>query len=428
MKTAARRPNAFSARQLLVWLAFTQPCAAMALEQPSVPVTGAVSRAVKHEVQPGQPAYDYAPAAMVDDGLYKAWWCGTGPQGSYDYIYYDTATDFDGTWGSYRTVFSPTQQKYDFDGEHTCDPDVIREDGNYYMYYGGLATPDTPSRRTKIGIASSPDGKSWTRREGGKALIGPKLPQNGDAYGAGQPSVVKVNGMYYMIYTTVWRPTPNGPLTGGEFVIRSRSRLFRTDTQELRNSGWVNIGENSDGTLAVNRERPLFGGDHVYNMAYLANHNVFVLISANSDLRFYDLNFNPVASPIQVSSPNTKEQRGFVRSHLGHLYLADSLRYNVRMMMARWTGSGDPNNIFYYDLGRQTFQLQIAGGQIGPSGYTICAHENQTCPLYAPSKVAYGTAGKFTYQDISATSVSCNNSTFGDPYPGKVKACFYKVK
>ena len=61
----------------------------------------------------------------------------------------------------------------------------------------------------------------------------------------------------------------------------------------------------------------------------------------------------------------------------------------------------------------------------GPSGYTKCSDENQSCSFSNTANVAYGCDSSFYYKDAT-NNIWCSNSTFGDPAPGVVKACFYK--
>jgi hypothetical protein len=72
----------------------------------------------------------------------------------------------------------------------------------------------------------------------------------------------------------------------------------------------------------------------------------------------------------------------------------------------------------------------IPGGSVGntggPAGYTYCANENGTCSFSGTANVAFGADTHFNY--LSATnSIACNTTTFGDPYPGVVKACYYQL-
>src|SRR5262249_22045323 len=111
-----------------------------------------------------QSTYDYSPSVM-QDGPYRMWWCcGLGG----DHVCYAEADSLDGPWhargsvaaNSFNDVFGPTHSAATFDGTHTCDPSVIRVDGNYYMYYGGL-TENVPQSWTRIGVAHSADGVTW---------------------------------------------------------------------------------------------------------------------------------------------------------------------------------------------------------------------------------------------------------------------------
>ena len=66
------------------------------------------------------------------------------------------------------------------------------------------------------------------------------------------------------------------------------------------------------------------------------------------------------------------------------------------------------------------------GNTGGPAGYTWCANENGTCTFSGTANVAFGADTHFNY--LSATnSIACNTSTFGDPYPGVAKACYYQI-
>lgn len=130
--------------------------------------------------------YDYAPAVMRDDnGIYKMWWCGqslTGlPGGPWDpafgdHIMYSESTSLDGPWSYPVSVLEGTNDPAATrDALSTCDPSVIRVNGVYWMYYGstsfepyGCVNPDGSlhSGTTRIGVAYSADGRSWTRVDG----------------------------------------------------------------------------------------------------------------------------------------------------------------------------------------------------------------------------------------------------------------------
>lgn len=188
-------------------------------------------------------SYDYVPSVM-HDGVYRMWWCG-GVAG--DHILYAEASSLDGPWhshgsstpGSWDDVFQPTGNAADFDGTHTCDPSVIRVAGKYYMYYGGYpSTADGDT--TRIGVASSDDGFSWTRLNGGKPIVVPATDYHAavNKYGAGQPSVTFVDGKFVLVFTDTTGLDINPGNGAGIFVLRSQDPTFQSGVEELSAAGF----------------------------------------------------------------------------------------------------------------------------------------------------------------------------------------------
>ncbi|MCA9599120.1 MAG: hypothetical protein KC776_37675 [Myxococcales bacterium] len=198
-----------------------------------------------------RPSYDYAPSVM-HDGVYRMWWCG-GIAG--DHILYAEAASLDGPWhahgstapNSYDDVFSPTGVVGDFDGAHTCDPSVVRVNGTYVMFYGGLGKDGTPNNTTRIGVAQSDDGFSWTRLNGGKPIIGPaqSLAGKPNTYGAGQPSAFYKDGKYYLAFTDTSAAGANPGNGAGQFVLRSSDPTFQSGVEELGATGFAPQQPNS---------------------------------------------------------------------------------------------------------------------------------------------------------------------------------------
>jgi alpha-L-rhamnosidase len=58
-----------------------------------------------------------------------------------------------------------------------------------------------------------------------------------------------------------------------------------------------------------------------------------------------------------------------------------------------------------------------------PSGSTYCAAENGLCAFSGSAVVAYGAGGTFTQKTLTG-GTPCDNTVFGDPNVGTVKACF----
>ncbi len=59
-----------------------------------------------------------------------------------------------------------------------------------------------------------------------------------------------------------------------------------------------------------------------------------------------------------------------------------------------------------------------------PAGYTLCATEGQQCNFSGTANVIYGANNTWTSPRSFTDSVSCNNSTFGDPLMQVLKACY----
>jgi hypothetical protein len=58
--------------------------------------------------------------------------------------------------------------------------------------------------------------------------------------------------------------------------------------------------------------------------------------------------------------------------------------------------------------------------------YTYCAKERTDCDFSGTRLIQYGANGTYTYK-VASDGVSCNNSVFGDPLRGTVKACAYSA-
>jgi hypothetical protein len=212
----------------------------------------------EHTIVIARPSYDYQPTIIKEpvpartkdrkkgqDGTgetrYRMWWCGGGVEG--DYVMYAEAAALNGPWSAARAVFKPTGRKTDFDGVHTCDPSIVRADGAYYMFYGGwnnVAWDKPGGRITEIGVAKSTDGFTWTRLNGGRAIITatrgighPDFASLPNKYGAGQPSVTVLNGLFYLIYTDTTGLGGHPANGSGVYVLRSADPTFQANVEEL---------------------------------------------------------------------------------------------------------------------------------------------------------------------------------------------------
>lgn len=185
--------------------------------------------------------YDYAPCIVQgDDGVFHMYWCGCPTGGNGDKVFHSVASNPRGPWRTpYDYALEPTGNAADHDGKHTCDPNVIKVGGTYYLYYGSnYADPGS----TAIGVAQSVDGVHFTRMNGGKALFtaaDPNPPPHRQ-YGAGQPAVFYRDGWFHMSMSDSTAPGASPVHGAGQFMMRARDPEFREDLQEFTQAGWAN--------------------------------------------------------------------------------------------------------------------------------------------------------------------------------------------
>jgi hypothetical protein len=59
------------------------------------------------------------------------------------------------------------------------------------------------------------------------------------------------------------------------------------------------------------------------------------------------------------------------------------------------------------------------------SEWIVCADENQYCMVPGTKMVRYGTGNQWTMKKAT-DRIYCSNDVFGDPAPGRAKACYYQ--
>ncbi|WP_130343627.1 beta-xylosidase [Herbihabitans rhizosphaerae] len=262
--------------------------------------------------------YNYAPALMAEGGRYRMWWCsqlGAAPPPGDDVLYAESST----LDGPFRTnggappapVFSGSPGG--FDKVHTCDPSVIKVGGTYYLYYTGAAGDH--ARGNAIGLATSPDGITWTRANNGGQILAPSNEVHREnIYGSGQPSALYLDGRFYLMFTDT-----TGAAAGwngaGQFVLRSPDPAFGREVESLTPQGFRTI----PGTVG-NRSRSIvdaFSADWMWVPA-LDAFAVAHETDGGTTITFWDRDFrrHPY-HPVVVRGP-WQEGPGLARTPLGH--------------------------------------------------------------------------------------------------------------
>ncbi len=189
-------------------------------------------------------SYNYAPAVIRDGAHYHLYWCA-GVAG--DYVLHAEASDLRGPWhgagkSGYDQAIVPSGSPDKFDGQHACDPNVLKVAGKFYLYYGGLPHPN--SGLTAIGVAVSDDAVHFTRLNDGNPIVtaaktNPAWETSKLTYGAGQPAAVYLAPYVYLSFSDSTGAGAN-PINGaGQFVLRSKDPSFAGGVQEFTGRGWA---------------------------------------------------------------------------------------------------------------------------------------------------------------------------------------------
>jgi hypothetical protein len=150
--------------------------------------------------------YTYGPSIIYTRGAYHMYFCSNGAGSNnlnWDNVRHESSTDLV-HWSAPDNVLVPTVYE-----RSNCDPSIVFSNGFYYLYYGGNVTTD----QTVVFVARSanPDGPflkytpqgTWESQPAlSQIVIAPVNPDpTGTYYGAGEPSVVIRNGVFYMWYS-----------------------------------------------------------------------------------------------------------------------------------------------------------------------------------------------------------------------------------
>ncbi|HEX6346978.1 beta-xylosidase [Umezawaea sp.] len=270
----------------------------------------------------GDSPYNYGPTVLVEDGRNRMWWCsqlGVAVPAGDDLLYAESASltgPFAGRDGSVaQPVLSGSVTG--FDGVHTCDPSVIHVGQTYYLYYTGASGDH--AHGNAIGVATSTDGISWQRANGGQPIIGPAYDTTRDnTYGAGQPAALHVNGWFYLMFTDT-TGSAAGWNGAGQFVLRSKDPLFLAGVQALGVRGFSAVsGTNSPRARSV---VDAFSADWMWVEAL----DAFAIAhetETGTSITFWNADFT-VQPYARITVPGPwREGPGLVRTSEGHAPIA----------------------------------------------------------------------------------------------------------
>jgi hypothetical protein len=296
--------------------------------------------------------YNYGPSVMVDGGRYRMWWCSqlgvANPPG--DDILLAESTSLDGGFaGPDGTPGTPVLSGSGggFDAMHVCDPSVVKAGGVYYLYYTGSAGDHLHGNT--IGVATSLDGRVWTRANGGRPIVLPaRNVINDNPYGAGQPAAVYLDGWFYLMFTdTTGRDVGwNG---AGQFVLRSTDPTFGSHVETLSPGGFRSMTDTASRFHSV---VDAFSADLMWVDAL----NAFAIAHETDEgttITFWDKDFRVTPyRPIVVAGP-WREGPGLVRRSDGHAIVpVDAACDTVPIDLVRGTrqGAAGPTDLRHFGI------------------------------------------------------------------------------
>ncbi|KAA9160323.1 beta-xylosidase [Amycolatopsis acidicola] len=264
---------------------------------------------------PGAP-YNYGPSVMLDGGKTRMWWCsqypGALPPG--DDILYGESASLDGPFTGPGGGVPPAV----LSGDPGHFDGVHTCDpsvirvNGIYYLYYTGAAGDH-ALGNSIGLATSTDGVTWNRAPG--PIVSPSHDVHRDnLYGAGQPSAVYVDGWFYLMFTDT-----TGKAAGwngaGQFVLRAQDPAFTENVESLGDNGFS--AASSTAAPRVKSVADAFSAD----LEWVDALDAFAIAHETQDgttISFWNADFT--ASPYQpVVLPGAwQEGPGLARSADGH--------------------------------------------------------------------------------------------------------------
>ena len=149
--------------------------------------------------------YRYGPSMIRNaDGSIDAYFSAPGVFDQWDWIFYRHSPDGGKSWTVEKAVLQPTPDSPDF--YSCCDPGIVKSGDYYYLAYTSTVAEGGVDNNVFVARSKSLDGpfEKWNG-SGWGGRPSPIIDYTGDpaTYGAGEPSMVVLDGKLYLYYT--WR-------------------------------------------------------------------------------------------------------------------------------------------------------------------------------------------------------------------------------
>lgn len=189
----------------------------------------------------GDSPYNYAPGVMTDGARTRMWWCsqlGKARPAGDDVLYAEASSPA----GPFRAP-GGSRATAVFSGNPGHFDGVHTCDPSVvkvdgtYFMYYTGAAGDH-AHGNAIGLATSSDGVTWQRANDGEPIVTPSYDRPGqNGYGVGQPSAVYLDGWFYLMFTDTTARVA-GWNGAGQFVLRAKDPAFTSELQALGDDGF----------------------------------------------------------------------------------------------------------------------------------------------------------------------------------------------
>ncbi|WP_083940230.1 glycoside hydrolase family protein, partial [Saccharomonospora saliphila] len=198
--------------------------------------------------------YNYGPSLLVENGRVRMWWCsqyGSAEPAGDDILHAEAPTP-DGPF----TGPGGGIPRAVFSGDPGGFDAVHTCDPSVlrvdgtYYLYYTGAAGET-AHGNAIGLATSDDGVHWTRVGDGPIVTPAHDTHRDNTYGAGQPAAVHVDGWFYLMFTDTTARAA-GWNGAGQFVLRSPDPAFADGVEALGPDGFAPVpGTDAPRTASV---------------------------------------------------------------------------------------------------------------------------------------------------------------------------------
>ncbi|MEU3269449.1 beta-xylosidase [Saccharomonospora sp. NPDC006951] len=267
--------------------------------------------------------YNYGPTVMMDGGRTRMWWCsqyGSAPPPGDDILYAEADTP-DGPFAGPGGGIP----KAVFSGNPGRFDAVHTCDPSVirvdgtYYMYYTGAAGDH-ALGNAIGLATSTDGQNWTRPSE-EPVIKPAHDEHRDnTYGAGQPAAVYLDGWFYVMFTdTTGRAA--GWNGAGQFLLRAKDPTFSAGVESLSPTGFTRVADTE--TVRTNSLVDAFSADLMWVDA-LAAFAIAHQTEHGTTITFWNRDFTATPYEPVLIPDEWQEGPGLVRQPDGHAPISET--------------------------------------------------------------------------------------------------------